>query len=213
LNKALLRIVRSPYGAIRPLHGWGTESVAVASGASGLNVPDSCLGLLAIEQPLNLACKVNRLCGGSETANNVAPAVDQEFCEIPFDAPATQEAGLLILQEFVKRVGMGAVHVDFGENGEADSVVLFAEGADLGGRARLLGSELVAGKAQYLESAVLIGSVKHFQAGVLRGETTFAGGIHNQENPSAEFAERRHAPIEQGRGEFINAVVRWFNHC
>jgi hypothetical protein len=79
-------------------------------------------------------------------------------------------------------VRIAAVDVHLGEHGEAHAVILFAEGADLVGRARFLRTELVAGEAQHHRALVLELLVHRFQALVLRRETALAGGVHDQQH-------------------------------
>ena len=107
---------------------------------------------------------------------------------------------------------MRAVDVDLGKEGEADSIVLLAEGGDLGFRARLLGAKLVRGEAQHLEAAVPVGAVELFEAGELRCEAAFAGGIHNEQDPALELGQAQGAAIQQRGGKPINRLSRLFNH-
>jgi hypothetical protein len=92
---------------------------------------------------------------------------------------------------------MGAVHVDFGEEGKADAIV-FSQKAPISAPARLLGAKLVAGEAQHREAAVLVGAVELFQARVLRGKTAFAGGIDDEQDLAPELVQADRAPVQQG---------------
>jgi hypothetical protein len=117
---------------------------------------------------------------------------DKEFREVPPDGASTEEteeSGFLLLEEAVKRVGVGAVDVDFGEEGKGDVVILLAEGANFGFSPWLLGSELVTREAEELEATILIGRVEGFEPGVLRGKATPTGSVDDEEYLAAELGE------------------------
>src|SRR3954470_19844192 len=96
----------------------------------------------ASKQFRNRLFQIFRLGLGRVTGDGFAVAVDQEFCEIPFDRFAAQKARLGVLQKSEQRMGIAAVDIDFREDREGHAVILFAKGADLFCLAGFLGAEL-----------------------------------------------------------------------
>jgi len=95
-------------------------------------------------------------------------------------------------------VGVVAVHVDLGEHGERDAVVLLAEGRDLVLGARLLVAELVAREAEDGEALAGVLVVQLLQAFVLRGETALAGRVHDQDDVADVGAEVLVLAVDRG---------------
>src|SRR5271154_1918529 len=72
----------------------------------------------AVQQCFDLAGQRLWLRRWPVAINDLALPVYQEFGEIPLDRLGAQDAALLALEIWVKRVSIGAVHVDLGEDGE-----------------------------------------------------------------------------------------------
>src|ERR1041384_5328053 len=114
--------------------------------------------------------------------------VDEELGEVPADI-------LAVLEEFIKRMGSWAVHLDFREKRKGDLVVGFAEFLDIRLGPRLLLPELVAGKTQQFESFPFVLLVKLFQPRVLGGVSAFAGHVDDQQDFSLVGGKRNFFPI------------------
>ena len=119
----------------------------------------------------------------------VALAIDEELGEVPANA-AAEEAGLLVFEELVERVGGVAVDVDFAEDGEFDAIVQVTERFDVGVGAGLLMSELIAREAEDFESARVVLGVELLQTFVLRSESALAGGVHDEQDFALVVGER-----------------------
>src|ERR1700722_20086977 len=160
------------------------------------------------QQAFNLACHRLGLGGGSEPLNNIALAVYEEFCEVPFDGLGAEDAVLLALQEPVQRMSGWPVHVDLGEHWKAHAVVFLAKRANLIGRAGLLLTELVAGKSQHIEPAILVVAIELLEPRVLRRESALARRVHDHQNAALELIHAHGPPVEQRRREAVHGIGR-----
>jgi hypothetical protein len=155
------------------------------------------------QQLLDIARNLLRLGLRRIALHHLAIAPDQELGEVPLDPLGAQHArrfGFQVLPQWVRLV---AVDVDLGEHREAHAVVLFAEGADLFLRARLLAAELVAGEAQHFEAAVVQFAVQGFESLVLRREAAFAGGVDDEEGLAAVLREVDRLAVQGGGLEVV----------
>ncbi len=99
-----------------------------------------------------------------ESVHDSALPIHEKLGEVPRDASDPEKPALALFEETVERVRCGSIHIDFGKDGEADAVILLAEGADLFPVSRFLVTKLIAGKAKHGESAVLIGLIEPLEA-------------------------------------------------
>src|SRR3954465_13840113 len=60
-----------------------------------------------------------------------AIAVDQEFGEIPFDDRCSENAGLVVFEMAIERVGLAAIDLQPGKHRKSDPEILAAEAGDL----------------------------------------------------------------------------------
>lgn len=152
--------------------------------------------------------------GGAIARDDLAIAGGEELGEVPLDAAEPDKAehsGLLLAEKSVKRVGSGTVDVNFAKDGEADAVILAAEGANFFGSARLLAAELVAREAEHFKAAVFVSAIEGFEAGVLGREAAAAGGVDDKQDAAAKCVEGNLGSVEERRGKFVEG--RWrFRH-
>lgn len=155
-------------------------------------------GFLYLEGGADGGFQVFRGGGGGEARDGLAVAADEEFGEVPFDGVAGG-AGCGGFEEGVEGVGFGAVHVDFGHEGEGDAEVEGAEGLDLFFRAGFLAAKLVAGEADDGKALGAVGFVQFLQACVLFGEAAFAGDVDDEPHFALQLRERERLAVG-GRG-------------
>lgn len=148
--------------------------------------------------------RLGRVSGGVAAAHRPV-AVDQELGKVPLDRLAAQEARLLRLEVGVERVGVGAVHLDLGEDREAHAVGERAELADRGGVAGLLGAELIARKAKDDETVVLVAPVQLLKPGVLRGEAAATRDVDDQQHLAAIVGHGLGCAVQKRRREGVYA--------
>ena len=178
--------------------------------------PQGWLLLEDVEKFFDLLSDLFGLCGGAIARDNPAFAVNEKFGEVPFDASCaedSQHSGLAALEELVERVGLGAVHIDFGENGKGHAIILLAECADFSFRPWLLSAELVAGKGKRCKATLHVRTVKLFEARVLRGKSALAGGVDDEQNLSPEVCQADQrlvgAGIEERGRKIIDGLVHF----
>ena len=111
--------------------------------------------------------------------------------------------GLGVGEDFVKVGFFGSGGDDFGEHGEGDVELCFAEVFDVLVGAWFLAGEVVGGKAEDFEAAVLVGVVELFEAFVLRGEAAFAGGVDDEEDLALVLLEGGGFSGEGGEREIV----------
>src|SRR5690606_13927476 len=116
---------------------------------------------------LNCLAQALRLGGRAPSFDHSALPVDEKLAEIPLDAFAAENAGLLALEPDIKRMGSGTVDVDLLEDGKGHIVARGAKLHDGRGIARLLGAELVAGEGQYREALLAVLTIQGLQARIL----------------------------------------------
>ena len=87
--------------------------------------------------------------------------VDKEFCEIPGDISPFE--GAVVFQEFVDRMSLVAIHMDFLKHGKFDVVGLFSPSFDFEVGRRFLVAELVAWEGENVEASasVLLMELNH----------------------------------------------------
>ena len=134
--------------------------------------------LLLPQQSLNITGDAFRLGGGKVAFDHLALAVNQEFGEVPLDAPAHATA-FLGLEPSVERVGLVAVNFYLGKAWESGLVVEATEVIDFLSGSRGLALELVAREVQDGEALVAVAVVEGLQALVLGREATAGGGVDN----------------------------------
>ena len=88
---------------------------------------------MRVEEPFDVGNE--SLWGGARSValGGDALAVDEEFCEIPFDFLGAEDSGLAPLEELEEWVCVRAIDFDFLKEGEADGVIALAEGLNFGG--------------------------------------------------------------------------------
>lgn len=104
-------------------------------------------------------------------------------------------------------MGVAAVHVDLGENREADAVIQLAELRNLLIVARLLAAKLIARKAQYLEPFFVVFFAQGLKPLVLRSEAAFAGGIDDEQSLARELLEGAFLATPVLRREIVNGFI------
>jgi hypothetical protein len=96
----------------------------------------------------NISIGAARHCGsleGQKRPTTLPSRSTRNLGSIPLDsanARESEDSRLVFVGEAVEGMSLGAVDVDFGEDGESDGKIFFAEGADLGRRIRFLRAEL-----------------------------------------------------------------------
>src|SRR4051794_27934407 len=100
-------------------------------------------------------------------------------------------------------MGSITVHIDLLEHRKRHAVVLLTERADFGGRPWLLFAKLIAREPQYHEPAIAIALVQSLQSGILRGETAFAGRVHDQKGLAGILLESHRLAIERVTLEIV----------
>lgn len=160
---------------------------------------------------------------GSKAVEDVAVAADEELLEVPEQlgelvrwgkAVGRGVAGKVFAPQSVQDVagcggdergveGMlaGAGDRDLGEKGKGDGVLAGAEVGDLLIGARLLAGEIVGGKPEDDEAPIFVPLVDRFERRVLRGETAFAGDVHDEEYFAGVVGERGGRAGDGGEGD------------
>ena len=85
-------------------------------------------------------------------------------------------------QVLIQRIGVGAVHVDLGEDREGHRVVRRAEVLNLGVGAGLLATELVAREAEHLKARAAELLLQRLEPFVLGREPALAGDVDQQQD-------------------------------
>ncbi|KGQ20443.1 hypothetical protein LF41_980 [Lysobacter dokdonensis DS-58] len=98
-------------------------------------------------------------------------------------------------------MGIGAVDVDFREQGEIDVVGERAEVLDLGLVTGFLVAELVAREPEDHQALVAIVLPEFFQARVLRREPALGGDVDDQQHLARVVGERTLLAVDVGGGE------------
>lgn len=104
-------------------------------------------------------------------------------------------------------MGVFAVDINFGKHGEADAVVFLTEGGDFGFCAGFLMIKLIAGEAENDKAFVFVRFVELLEAFILRGETTFAGGVDNEDDFAFVVGHGLLVAIDGGCGKVIECFV------
>jgi len=117
---------------------------------------------------------------GQPPCHHLAVPVDQKLGEVPLDVLQPQQARFLLLEPRIEGVGLLAVDLALGHDGEADRIVEGAEAGYLLCISRLLMAELIAGEAQDHQPTWTQFAIKRLQSGVLGGKAAAAGDVDHQ---------------------------------
>ena len=101
-----------------------------------------------------------------------------------------------------------AVHVHFRVHRKTHAVVDLAEALDVVRRAWFLFAELVTREPEYDQPAVFEFLIQFFEAFVLRSETTFTGGVHDQQDLVLVFRHRFFRAAQRFDFDIVNIT-----HC
>ena len=149
---------------------------------------------------------------GSIPGNDLAAAVHQEFCKVPFDFLGAKDSRLGCLQKSVEGVSIRPIHVDFGEDWKSHPIIHLAKRLNLLRRPWFLPTKLVTRKSQDDQAPEFEGPIKVVQAFQLRGKAALAGGIRDQQNLPAELAEWQDASVDPLGGKIVNTLGRPIKH-
>lgn len=123
-----------------------------------------------LQGSLNVASNAHWGVSGRVAVDTGAILVHKEFAEVPLDVTA-RERSLGVLEVFVERMGVGAIHINLGEHWELGSIA-FSELLDISIATRLLPTELVAGESQNFKALGLVLVVQSHQLLVVLSSQT-----------------------------------------
>jgi len=146
--------------------------------------------------------------GGFKAGDGVAVAVEEEFGEVPLDFAAEFRIGGLVGEELIERRLVVAFYGELGHHGEADVVLLGAEGLDLRVGAGLLGHEVVGGHSDDDQPPIFVFLVEGFESGVLRGESAAAGYVDQEQDFAVEIGEPGGLAVDGFEGEVVDGAGR-----
>jgi hypothetical protein len=118
---------------------------------------------------------------------------NQELFKIPFHPLQAHQPRLLLLHPLPHLLGIVTVDVRFAQHLKTHTVVDLAEVLDLVVGPWVLVVELIAGEGEEGEVVGVLGAevfVEGFERGELRGEATFGGRVHDEEDFGAVLGER-----------------------
>ena len=126
---------------------------------------------------------------GAVTCQHSAVSSHQELAEVPLNSAGAEKSAAGPFQQAVKRVGVGAIHLDFREHRKGDCIVLGTEFRNGFFGSRLLAAKLVAGKTEDREAVATPALVERFEAPILGRITAAARCVDNQEHFASKFLE------------------------
>jgi putative transposase len=161
----------------------------------------------ALQQLFNLGGNPHWSGSRGEAVHHAPVTIDKKLGEVPGDASDSEEPALALFQEAVQWVRRGSVHIDLGEDGKTDTVILRAECANLLCRSWFLMTKLIARKAEHGKAAVFIRLIEPLKPRILRREAAFARGVDEKQDLAPDLVEAHLATVEQRRRKSVDGLA------
>ncbi len=140
---------------------------------------------------------------GAKAFDHLPLVAHQELREVPGDVFVALFVGVARLEELVEVTGAVAVHLDLGEEREADAELRGCELLDLLVAAGLLRAELVAGKTEDRQTLVVL--VKGTQTCVVGSGPSLTGQVDHQAALVPILRRRHRCTVDRLRLEVVEA--------